>query len=158
MTKSEKKIADYMLQKRGDPQFMSITTFAKNCQTNDIGTIFDTHLQVMGSSLLSEEEVIWCFSYSGATKDMIDVLKAAHKQKTRIILVTRYVDSPASKFADVVLVCGSNESPLQSGALVAKVAQLYVIDMVYQAFLKLNPEDCEANRVNTTSAIAKRLL
>ncbi|MDD4850545.1 MAG: MurR/RpiR family transcriptional regulator [Gemmiger sp.] len=275
MTKSEKKIADYMLQKRGDPQFMSITTFAQECKVAD-GTVFrfcqtlgyrgyndfklalaqahgheqpnnfqpdidedvyrslsiddspettgkkllalytaalhqtatlldnsevvraahmlqnanhiyclgnggsqiiameawvrfltvskkfetiqDTHLQVIGSALLSEEDVIWCFSYSGATKDMMDILGAARARKAKVILVTRYIDSPAARFANVILICGSNESPMQSGALVAKISQLYVIDMVYQEYLKLDPAECEANRNATAAVIAHRLL
>ena len=73
-------------------------------------------------------------------------------------MVTRYAKSPATKYADVVLICGSNESPLQSGSIVAKVSQLFVIDMVYQEYIRMAPEECENNRNLTSQAVENRLL
>lgn len=121
-------------------------------------TVQDTHLQMIAASLLTERDTIWFFSYSGATKDMVDILTLARERGARIIVVTRYAKSPATKFADVVLICGSNESPLQSGTVVAKLAQLMVIDMVYQEYIRLDADASEENRDITVKAISNRLL
>lgn len=121
-------------------------------------TIQDTHMQMTAASLLTEQDAIWFFTYSGATKDMLDILSLARERKAKIIVVTRYAKSPATQFADVVLICGSNESPLQSGTIVAKVAQLLVVDMVYQEYIRMNAEQCEENRGVTVKAISGRLL
>ena len=121
-------------------------------------TVQDTHLQMIAASLLTERDTVWFFSYSGATKDMVDVLTLAKDRGARIIVVTRYAKSPATQFADVVLICGSNESPLQSGTVVAKLAQLMVIDMVYQEYIRLDADLSEENRDITVKAISNRLL
>ena len=121
-------------------------------------TIQDTYLQVISATLLTEKDTIWFFSYSGSTKDMADILGQARQRGAKVIVVTRYAKSPATKYADVVLICGSNESPLQSGSIVAKVSQLFVIDMVYQEYIRMAPEECENNRNLTSQAVANRLL
>lgn len=121
-------------------------------------TVQETHLQVITASLLTDRDTIWFFSYSGSTKDMVDILAPAHKRGTKIIVVTRFKKSPATQYADVVLICGSNESPLQSGTIVAKIAQLFVIDMVYQEYIRLCQETCDANRDVSAKAISNRLL
>lgn len=121
-------------------------------------TVQDTHMQMTAASLLTEMDTIWFFTYSGATKDMLDILSPAKERGAKIIVVTRYAKSPATQFADVVLICGSNESPLQSGTVVAKVAQLLVVDMVYQEYIRIDSNQCEENRVITVKAISGRLL
>lgn len=121
-------------------------------------TVQDTHLQMIAASLLTEHDTIWFFSYSGATKDMVEILSLARERGAGIIVVTRYAKSPATQYADVVLICGSNESPLQSGTVVAKVAQLMVIDMVYQEYIRLDADVSEENRDITVKAISNRLL
>lgn len=121
-------------------------------------TIQDTHLQMITASLLTEDDTVWFFSYSGATKDMVEVLTLAKERGARIIVVTRYAKSPATQYADVVLICGSNESPLQSGTIVAKVALLMVVDMVYQEYIRLEAEVSEENRDITVKSITNRLL
>lgn len=126
--------------------------------SNRFLNIQDSHLQAIGTSLLTEKDAIWFFSYSGATKEAMDILRPARKRGVKVILVTRFSKSPAAAYADVVLVCGSNESPMQSGAIVAKIAQLYVIDMVYQEYLRLNPPLCAQNRELTVKAVSGKLL
>lgn len=121
-------------------------------------TIQDTHMQVLTASMLTERDVVWFFSYSGSTKDMVDILGQAREHRAKVILVTRYAKSPATQYADVVLLCGSNESPLQSGTIVAKISQLFVIDMVYQEYIRISPEICESNRDRTSQAMSSRLL
>ena len=121
-------------------------------------TIQDTHMQVLTASMCTDKDAVWFFSYSGSTKDMVDILGQAKEHKAKVVLVTRYAKSPATQYADVVLLCGSNESPLQSGTIVAKISQLFVIDMVYQEYIRISPEMCETNRDLTSQAMANRLL
>ena len=39
--------------------------------------------------------------------------------------------SPGAAYADVVLQCGSLEGPLQGGSVAARVAQLYLMDVLF---------------------------
>jgi DNA-binding MurR/RpiR family transcriptional regulator len=89
---------------------------------------------------------------------MEDVLNIAHDRQVPVILITHFPKSRATDFADVTLLCGYNESPLQSGSVAAKVGQLFLIDCLYYGFCKKNPELCAAARGATAEAVAKKLL
>lgn len=120
--------------------------------------IEDSHLQTMAASMCTINDVILFFSYSGATKDMVDVLRPARERGAKIILVTHFAKSPAAAFADVILLCGSREGPLQSGSVAAKMGQLFLIDILFNEFCRVNSAFTDANRESTSNAIAAKLL
>jgi DNA-binding MurR/RpiR family transcriptional regulator len=120
--------------------------------------IEDSHMQAMSVSLATSQDVILFFSYSGSTKDMEDIMNIAKKQGIPIILITHFSKSRAAEFADVILLCGYNESPLQSGSVAAKVGQLFLIECLFYVFCKRNPELFAAARSATAEAIAQKLL
>ncbi len=118
----------------------------------------DIHMQAMASSLLSENDLIIAFSYSGSTKDTIDILKRAKQNHAKTICITRFSESPLTAYADIILLCGANEGPFQGGALSAKVAQLYLLDILYTEYFKKNFATCDENKKRTTQSIANKLL
>lgn len=120
--------------------------------------ITDSHMQIMAAALASSNDVILFFSYSGSTRDMEENLQIAKKQGTSIILITHFPNSRAAEFADVVLLCGYNEGPLQSGSIPAKVGQMLLIDCLFYGFCRRNPEATAAARSATAEAIAKKML
>lgn len=120
--------------------------------------ISDSHMQAMAAALATPKDSILFFSYSGSTKDMEDVMQIAKSRKIPVILITHFPTSRAAEFAEVTLVCGYNESPLQSGSIAAKVGQMFLIDCLFYCFCKQNPEICSAARSSTAEAIAKKLL
>lgn len=120
--------------------------------------ITDSHMQIMAAALSSEKDAILFFSYSGSTKDMEDTLQVAKNRGVPIILITHYPNSRAAQFANVTLLCGYNEGPLQSGSIPAKVGQMLLIDCLFYGFCRRNPEATAAARSATAEAIAKKLL
>lgn len=118
----------------------------------------DIHMQLMTSSLLSENDLAIAFSYSGSTKDIIDILKRAKQNHAKTVCVTRFAESPLTEYADIVLLCGANEGPFQGGKLSAKVAQLYLLDILYTEYFKKNYSISDLNKKRTTQSIANKLL
>lgn len=118
----------------------------------------DSHMQAMTASLSDSSDVILLFSYSGATRDGISLLNIAKEKKARIILVTHYPDSPAAEYADIILICGSKEGPLQMGSVAAKIGQLYLIDILYNEYCNKNEAETTDNRTLASHAISKKLL
>ena len=116
--------------------------------------IADSHTQMSAVATLDPQDVIVLFSYSGATTNGIQVLELAKQRGIATVLVTRFNKSPAAKLADVVLRCGSNESPFQFGSVPAKVAQLMVIDVLFQEYCHRNREACEENIQRIASALS----
>ncbi len=144
---------------QGGSMVMAMEAWARfSTATSRFIHIEDSHMQVMSISLATEKDVILFFSYSGSTKDMEDIMRIAKERHVSIILVTHFRNSRATEYADVVLLCGYNESPLQSGSVAAKIGQLFIIECLFYVFCKRNPEVYAKARSATVEAIMPKLL
>ena len=121
--------------------------------TGKFTAISDAHMQISSVATMDPKGVIILFSYSGATTGGMQILELARQRGIRAILITRFQKSPAAKLSDVVLRCGSNESPFQFGSVPAKIAQLVVVDAVFQEYCLRNRESCEENIQAIASAL-----
>ncbi len=118
----------------------------------------DSHMQAITTALLTERDVLLFFSYSGSTKELIDVIQTAQGTGVKIILVTRFPKSPGTAHADVVLQCGDNEGPLQAGSVPARMAQLFLIDVLFSEMCRQTAENVEENREKVALALSERHL
>ena len=120
--------------------------------------VADSHSQVMTAVTMRPEDVILFFSYSGATKDMVDTLTAARGRGVKVLLVTRFPKSPGAALADVVLPCGSNEGPLQLGSIPARMAQLFLVDVLFSDFCRRDIRACLESRERIAAALENKHL
>ena len=126
--------------------------------TNKFRTAGDSHMQIMAASLMTEQDVVLFVSYSGATRDMLETLRTAKAAGAKIILLTHYEDSPGARLADIVLLCGAQESPLDSGSIPIKVAVLYVAEVLLLRYMLDDAEASNAAQDCTTEALAVKML
>lgn len=144
---------------QGGSMVMAMEAWARfSTATSRFVHIEDTHMQAMSIALATERDVILFFSYSGSTKDMEDIMRIAGEQHVPVILVTHFPNSYAAQHADVVLLCGYNESPLQSGSGAAKIGQLFIIECLFSIFYERNPELYFKTCASTVEAIMPKLL
>ena len=122
--------------------------------TGKFCSVSDSHLQISAAATLEKGSIILLFSYSGATTNGLQVLELAKARGIKTILITRFPKSPAAKLADVVLRCGSNEGPFQLGSVAAKIAQLVVVDILFQEYYSQNQKICEENIQSIASALS----
>lgn len=120
--------------------------------------VSDSHMQIIAAATLTEADAVLFFSYSGATRDMMETLGVVREQGAKIILITRFPRSPGASLADVVLQCGSNESPLQHGSVPARIAQLFLLDILYTLVCMSEPDGCQNNRQRIAAALADKHL
>ena len=118
----------------------------------------DSHLQLLTSSLMNEADVVLFVSYSGATRDMMETLRTAKAAGAKIILLTHYEDSPGASLADVVLRCGAQESPLDSGSIPIKVAVLYVGEVLVLRYILDSPEQANTAQELTSEVLTLKML
>lgn len=123
--------------------------------TEKFFTVADTHWQNATVASMDHNDIIILFSYSGATTNGIRILELAKSRGIQTVLVTRFSKSPAAKLADVVLRCGSNERPYQLASVPAKIAQLVVVDVLFQEYCHRNREACEKHRMQIAAALAE---
>lgn len=119
--------------------------------------ISDPHMQSMAASTATEEDLIIIISYSGATKDNIHVANEAKEAGAGIAVITHFKKSPLTAYADAVLLCGAEESPLDGGSMSAKMGQLYLIDLLFQEYYARNYKDCRENNKRTSRAVVEKL-
>ena len=122
--------------------------------TEKFFTVSDAHNQLSATAIMDSSNAIVLFSYSGATTAGVQALELAKSRGIPTILVTRFSKSPAAKLADVVLRCGSNEGPFQFGSVPAKIAQLIVMDVLFQEYCYRNKNICEENIQRIAAALS----
>ena len=158
MAERGKRIVAVLKQKNGTPKEVAQQVCILYAVTNKFRAVADSHMQVMAASLMTEQDVVLFVSYSGATRDLMETLRTAKANGAKIILLTHYEDSPGAKLADIVLLCGAQESPLDSGSIPIKVAVLYVAEvLILRYILDDKPGSTEAQE-HTTKALAVKML
>lgn len=124
----------------------------------NVDYVSDSHMQCMAASLLDDRDLAIIISYSGSTKDMLEVHKLAKVNDCKTICITRFAKSPLTQSADVVLLTGSNEGPLEGGASSTSIVQLYVLEVLFlQYFMKHYNRSIE-NKAKTTESISSKLI
>ena len=142
---------------QGNHSVVALAAWAQFSTTSSkFKTIQDSHMQMVTLSTLSSTDVVLYFSYSGATHELLEAVEVIRARGAKLILVTRYPNSPASAYADAVLLCGPNEQPLQFGSTDAIIAQLYVVEVLLSEFIRRDPDQAERSRQSVGKALTQK--
>ena len=142
---------------QGNHSVVALAAWAQFSTTSSkFKTIQDSHMQAVVLSTLSRKDVVLYFSHSGATHEVLEAGEIIRSRGAKLILVTRYLNSPASAYADTVLLCGPNEQPFQFGSSSALMAQLYVVEVLLSEFIRRDPESAKRSRQSVGKALAKK--
>lgn len=118
--------------------------------------ICDSHMQTIAAAQLEPGDVVLYISYSGATRDLLDIARLARERGAELILITRFPKSPGASLASVVLQCGTNESPLQMGSVAARVAIIFVLDVLFSEVCRRDLEGCRSRRREVAGALSEK--
>lgn len=130
-------------------QFMQVST-KFHCE-------IDPAIQALGASLMTDKSVAIVFSYTGSTRDIIEITKTAKQRGAKIITITRYTQSILADLSDVILLCGVSEGAYQTGSACVKVSVLYIIDVLYTEYCRRNAKECQLNKESTSLAVIGKL-
>ncbi len=103
----------------------------------------DAHMQLITASTLTEDDVAFIFSYSGSTKDTVEIAKYAKQANAKTIVITRFVKSQLTQYADILLLSGANEGTLQNGSTSAEISQLFLVDIIYSEYYRRHFKRCK---------------
>ena len=120
----------------------------------NFSAIWDSHLQAIASAQLVRGDVVIYFSYSGSTEELLTNLRVIRDRGGKTILITHFPKSPGAAYADVVLQCGSQESPLQLGSVAARVAQLFLVDVLFNEVCRRDMEGCQRRRERVAEVLS----
>ncbi|MGR3204990.1 MurR/RpiR family transcriptional regulator [Bacillus glycinifermentans] len=92
----------------------------------------DMHLIATLIANADEHDIVFAISHSGETSEIVDVLKLAKERGVKTIGLTHFGQSAVSSICDVALYTScSNEAPFRSAATSSRLAQLYMIDILF---------------------------
>lgn len=80
-------------------------------------------------------------SYSGETKEMLQIAGILQKNGTPVVAVTSSGENSLNRIADHNLFVTAKETVFRSGAMASRTAQLYVIDLLYAIYCSLDYDE-----------------
>ncbi len=113
----------------------------------------DAHMQLITASTLTEDDVAFIFSYSGSTKDTVEIAKYAKKANAKTIVITRFIKSQLTQYADILLLSGANEGTLQNGSTSAEISQLFLVDIIYSEYYRRHFKRCKPTWDTTLESV-----
>ncbi len=102
----------------------------------------DYYLQSIGAGHMKKGEVAIGISYTGTSKNTVDVLRHAKKNGAKTIAITNFTDTPLIKYADIVILT-SNKQFLYGSDIFSRTIHLAVVDMLYMGLVVNNYEKYE---------------
>ena len=115
----------------------------------------DSHNMVMMSSIANKDDLIIAISHSGETEEIIQAGKLAKENGAKVISITQNSPSRLKDISDINLSYVSVETIFETGAVATKLAQIFLIDLVYSQLVKERYADAMERKIKTTEAIRK---
>lgn len=115
--------------------------------------IGSSHDMIMMAALMDEDDVVVAISHSGETDETVKAVSTAKANGARVISVTEDKSSRLRDVSDVSLRYFSGESILETGSISSKLAQFFVIDLVYTQVVKERYAEVVERKIKTTDAI-----
>jgi len=92
----------------------------------------DTHLVATLIANAKEDDVVFAISHSGETAEVVKVMSLAKERGVKTISLTKYGQSSVASLADIKLFTSySGEAAFRSAATSSRLAQLYMMDIVF---------------------------
>jgi DNA-binding MurR/RpiR family transcriptional regulator len=105
----------------------------KLLRINKPATAFsDTHLVATLIANAEKDDVVFAISFSGETPEVINIMALAKEKGMKTISLTKYGQSSVAALADMKLYTSySAEAPFRSAATSSRLAQLFMIDILF---------------------------
>lgn len=111
------------------------------------------HTMIMMASIMKEDDCIIGISHSGNTEEVIKTFEVAKKNNIKTIAITGNELSKLGKLADICIVYKSGETLFETGAISTKLAQMFLIDIIYTEIVKQKYSEALEIKMKTTQAI-----
>lgn len=125
--------------------------------SNKFYSLVDTHMQTMAASLMGPKDLLFVLSYSGNTKDSVQIAQLAYEAGAKVVGISHFLKSPLTAFTHALLLCGSPEAPLQGGSGRGKISQLYLIDLLFTEYFLVTESESKERNQKTSEAVTGKL-
>lgn len=111
------------------------------------------HDMAMQAALLRPGDVAIGISHSGVSSETVKALRLAKAAGVTTIGLTHNLATPLLEHADITLINGHHQGALQGDSLATRMAQAFVLDVVYSLMVQARPEQARANKMKTMAAL-----
>ncbi|MEG0855338.1 MAG: MurR/RpiR family transcriptional regulator [Terrisporobacter sp.] len=101
----------------------------------DVRRFEDTYMQNLSANNMREEDLAIAISYSGTSKDTVDILKKAKGTGAKTLVITNFEESIISNYADVVLHSSNSKGHIYGNAIFSRTSQIVIVDMIYRGII-----------------------
>lgn len=93
--------------------------------------VTDSHGQAVSAAFTGPRVATVTISHSGRSNETLEATRLAKEAGARTICITNYGKSPLQQYCDVVLFTAAQETKYRMEALSSRIAELFVIDVLY---------------------------
>ena len=116
----------------------------------------NNHFMYMQAALLTPSDVAIGLSHSGYSAETAHTLKIAKQNGATTVALTHSLRSPVTEYADYVLVNGNKQGKLQGDSIGTKIAQLFVLDLIYALLVQGEEEFAAQTKQKTLNVILEQ--
>lgn len=116
----------------------------------------NNHFMYMQAALLTPNDVAIGLSHSGYSQETAHTLKIAKQNGATTVALTHSLRSPVTEYADYVLVNGNKQGKLQGDSIGTKIAQLFVLDLIYALLVQGEEERAIQTKQKTLNVILEQ--
>lgn len=118
-----------------------------------VDAISNNHFIYMQAVLLKPDDVVIGISHSGYSEETNRGLRLAKANGATTIALTHNLRSPITDVADYVLINGNRQGQIQGDSLGTKMAQLFVLDLIYILLVQSDIESALRQKQRTMDII-----
>ena len=118
-----------------------------------VDAISNNHFIYMQAVLLKPDDVVIGISHSGYSEETNRGLRLAKANGATTIALTHNLRSPITDVADYVLINGNRQGQIQGDSLGTKMAQLFVLDLIYILLVQSDIESALQQKQRTMDII-----
>ena len=111
------------------------------------------HSMMIMAALARPGDVVAAVSHSGQSPEVLKAVQIAKENGASIIAITANQASPLCKEADLIVPYQAEETVLETGSISVKIAQFFIMDLIYTQIVKEKPEMAVENKKRTTQAV-----
>lgn len=116
----------------------------------------NNHVMFMQASLMNKDDVVIGISHSGYSKETVEALRIAQSSGATTIALTHNLRSPITDVANYVLANGHRQGQLQGDSMGTKIAQLFVLDVVYSLIVQAQEEKAATMKQKTVNVLLEQ--
>lgn len=119
-----------------------------NCMSFD-----SSHTMIMMASIMEAEDLLIAISHTGETDAIIKTVELAKQNNVNIISITQNQESKLKDRSDINLAYVSEETIIETGSISSKLAQIFLLDLIYTQVVKEKSSEAIDRKIKTTDAI-----